>query len=284
MSGLVLRLAGPMQSWGEHSAFGERDTLPFPSRSGLVGMFAAAQGVGRDEPLDRYEGLCLTVRVDSPGLRMSDFHTVGGGLPRARTVPTAEGKRRPENATTIVTRRAFLADAVFTVAVTGPGTEEIGRALESPHWQTYLGRRSFVPDPLLVLRHDVTDPVAELRGENGVPLPRRRVPPGAEFVSVDLVVEGGAGDSNGSAEVGGSGGAKNSADPNSTDTPGAGGALRGQTRTTLNDVPRSFASHQRLYASREVRVDSVPVPADLVAQGWRDYQERLFSYAVKEHR
>lgn len=44
MSGFLLRLAGPMQSWGEHSMFGERDTLPYPSRSGLIGMFAAAQG------------------------------------------------------------------------------------------------------------------------------------------------------------------------------------------------------------------------------------------------
>ncbi|MFJ9554428.1 type I-E CRISPR-associated protein Cas5/CasD [Nocardiopsis sp. NPDC101807] len=258
MSGLLLRLAGPMQSWGEHSAFGERDTLPHPSRSGLVGMFAAAQGVGRDEPLDRYDALRLTVRVDSPGLRMSDFQTVGGGLPRERTVPTAEGKRRPENATTIVTRKAFLADAVFTVAVTGPGTEDIGAALVSPHWQTYLGRRSFVPDPLLLLRRGVADPVEELR--TGVPLPRVRVPEGAESVPVDLVVEGGA----------------------DGDDPRTGGDA-GRSRTTLNDVPRSFASLRRLYASREVRVDSVRVPVALVSRGWRDYQDRLFAY-VKEHR
>lgn len=264
MSGLVLRLAGPMQSWGEHSAFGERDTLPYPSRSGLVGMFAAAQGVGRDEPLNRYDGLRLTVRVDSPGLLMSDFQTVGGGLPRERTVPTAEGKRRPENATTIVTRKAFLADSVFTVAVAGPGTEEIGRALDSPHWQTYLGRRSFVPDPLFLLSRDVADPVAELL--SGVPLPRLRVPQGAESVAVDLVLEGG---SDGGAH--GEQGSQKAQD------------VRVRSRATLNDVPRSFASRRRLYASREVRVDSVPVPVSLVSQGWRDYQNRLFSY-VKEHR
>ena len=277
MSGLLLRLAGPMQSWGEHSAFGERDTLPHPSRSGLVGMFAAAQGVGRDEPLNRYDDLRLTVRVDSPGLRMSDLQTVGGGLPRERTVPTAEGKRRPENATTIVTRKAFLADAVFTVAVTGPGTAEIGRALESPHWQSYLGRRSFVPDPLFLLRRDVADPVTELLSEGGVPLPRLRVPTGAETVAVDMVVEGGS-LAPVAADSPGGGSANGSAD--------GGPATRlsyGQTRSTLNDVPRSFASRRRLYASREVRVDSVPVPVALVSRGWRHYQERLFSY-VKEHR
>ncbi|WP_067599458.1 type I-E CRISPR-associated protein Cas5/CasD [Nocardiopsis listeri] len=248
MSGSVLRLAGPMQSWGEHSEFGDRDTLPYPSRSGLIGMFAAAQGVTRDESLERYENLRLTLRIDSPGLHMSDFHTIGGGLPRARTVPTAEGKRRPENATTIVTRRSYLADAVFTVAVTGPGADDIGRSLLSPRWQSYLGRRSFVPDPLLVLRTEVPDPVQELR--TGVPLPWRRLPAGAQSADVDLVTED-------RADV--------------------------ASRTVLNDVPLSFTSRARRYASREVRVDSVEIPARLVAPSRRDYQDLLFSY-VKEHR
>ncbi len=94
MSGFLLRLAGPMQSWGEHSMFGERDTLPYPSRSGLIGMFAAAQGVRRGDPLDRYKELKFTVRVDRPGVRLVDFHTIGGGLPKERTVPTAAGERR----------------------------------------------------------------------------------------------------------------------------------------------------------------------------------------------
>ncbi|MEE2037337.1 type I-E CRISPR-associated protein Cas5/CasD [Nocardiopsis sp. CT-R113] len=252
MTGLLLRLAGPMQSWGEHSAFGERDTLAFPSRSGLVGMFAAAQGVGREEGLERYDGLRLLVRVDARGVRMTDFHTVGGGLPRERTVPTAEGKRRPEGATTIVTRRAYLADAVFTVAVSGPGSEDIGRSLLSPHWQTYLGRRSFVPDPLLVLRVQAPDPEHELR--TAVPLPRRRVPQGQRTVEVELVSEQ---VSTGAADTGG--------------------------RTVLNDVPRSFASAHRRYTSREVLVERTALSADLVSDSIRQYQERLLAY-VKEHR
>jgi CRISPR system Cascade subunit CasD len=258
VSGLLLRLAGPMQSWGEHSAFGERDTLAFPSRSGLVGMFAAAQGVGRDEGLERYDGLRLLVRVDARGVRMTDFHTVGGGLPRERTVPTAEGKRRPEGATTIVTRRAYLADAVFTVAVTGPGTEDIGRSLLSPHWQTYLGRRSFVPDPLLVLRVQAPDPEHELR--TAVPLPRRRVPEGQKTVEVELVSE-----------------------PASVGAIATGTGTGTDGRTVLNDVPRSFASAHRRYTSREVRVERAALPAALISDSIRKYQERLLAY-VKEHR
>ena len=122
MTGMVLRLAGPLQSWGEHSTFADRDTLRYPTRSGITGIFAAAQGLRRGEPLDRYAPLTFTVRVDRPGVHLADFHTTGGGLPRERTVPTADGGRRAEGKATIVTRRMYLSDAVFTVAVEGPAS------------------------------------------------------------------------------------------------------------------------------------------------------------------
>ena len=57
MSGLLLRLAGPLQSWGERSAFGVRDTSAFPTRSGVIGMFAAAEGRNRTAALDDYTQL-----------------------------------------------------------------------------------------------------------------------------------------------------------------------------------------------------------------------------------
>jgi CRISPR system Cascade subunit CasD len=147
VTGLLLRLAGPLQSWGEHSTFADRDTLRYPTRSGITGIFAAAQGLRRGERLDRYAPLTLTVRIDRPGVLLADFHTTGGGLPRGRTVPTAEGGRRAEGKATIVTRRMYLSDAVFTVAVEGPGTliDDLAAALRSPHWQPYLGRRSCPP-------------------------------------------------------------------------------------------------------------------------------------------
>jgi len=245
VNGFLMRLAGPMQSWGEHSVFGERDTLPYPSRSGLVGMFAAAQGVRRGDPLDRYAELDLTVRVDRAGVRLSDFHTIGGGLPRERTVPTAEGKRRPEGQTTIVTRRSYLADAVFTVAVTGPGADEVADALAAPHWQPYLGRRAFVPDPLLVLRRRVADPVREL--VQAVPLPHRRVEEGTTTVVVDTIHEHGE-------------------------------HTNARGTAVLSDVPLSFESGSRRYALRQISVVPTEVPSALVAGPGRDYQEKLFAY------
>ncbi|NJP46495.1 type I-E CRISPR-associated protein Cas5/CasD [Streptomyces sp. PRB2-1] len=192
VSGLLLRLTGPLQSWGEHSYFNDRDTAGFPTRSGIVGLLAAALGRARTESVGDLAGLSVTVRVDRPGVLLRDLHTVGGGLPADRTVTTAEGGKRPGDTGTLVSHRHYLADAAFTAAVTvppggGPGAHEVlldecAAALRCPRWPLFLGRRACPPEgPLLLGRSgDV------LRHLVGLPL-SARVPRGAgravEFVS-----------------------------------------------------------------------------------------------------
>ncbi|MBN6054469.1 type I-E CRISPR-associated protein Cas5/CasD, partial [Nonomuraea sp. RK-328] len=159
-----LRLTGPLQSWGEHSAFAaERDTQRFPTRSGLIGLFAGAYGMRRGEDLSRFDELEIVVRIDRPGVPTMDFHTIGGGRVRQQTVPTAEGGRRSVETATIVTRRHYLADACFVVGVSGPpdGIDMLADRLAHPRWQPYLGRRSCPPDQPFVLRQ-VDDPMIEL--------------------------------------------------------------------------------------------------------------------------
>jgi CRISPR system Cascade subunit CasD len=246
MSGLVLRLAGPLQSWGEHSTFTERDTLRFPTRSGTFGMFAAAQGISRGQSLSRYAPLRLTVRIDRPGTLLQDFHTTGGGLPRARTVPTASGGRRSAGAGTVVTRRWYLSDAVFTVAAEGPGSliEDIAGALRFPHWQPYLGRRSCPPDQPLFLRITSGDPAVDLR--ETVPLPRRRAG-GRDHITVDVI----------------------------TETP-----VREGPVTEVTDVPGVAGRYERRYGTRAVYQAQVQVPAALA--DWRNatlYHQALHDYA-----
>ncbi|BFO16738.1 hypothetical protein SHKM778_31260 [Streptomyces sp. KM77-8] len=119
MPGLLLRLTGPLQSWGEHSHFNDRDTLSFPTRSALTGLLAAALGRPRHHSLDDLD-LSVTTRADRPGSRLRDFHTVGGGLTGDRTVITAEGKRRDSDTSTLTSTRWYLEDAAFTVALTLP--------------------------------------------------------------------------------------------------------------------------------------------------------------------
>jgi len=242
VSGLVLRLAGPLQSWGEHSAFAERDTQRFPTRSGLIGLFASAYGMRRGENLSRFDELEFTIRIDRPGIPMTDFHTVGGGRARQHTVPTAEGGRRSVETATIVTRRHYLADAVFTVGVAGPDPAISGLAerLDRPRWQPYLGRRSCPPDPPLLLRR-TDDPYAELTER--VPVPRRFTEDG----QLDFVRE--------SADV------------------------QAASVAELLDVPVSFAALERRYRPRTVSITPVSIPEQLWIGRGRRYQDALFAYA-----
>ena len=173
MSGLLLRLAGPLQSWGERSTFDVRDTAGFPTHSGLLGLLACVMGRRRGESLEDLAALTFTIRVDRPGTRIIDYQTAGGALPPSMKVPTADGKGRPAGKGTVQTWREYLADAVFVVAVQGPSEvlDQVRHALRYPHWQPYLGRRSCPPDQPLLLDVPVEDPVAELCTR--VPLARR---------------------------------------------------------------------------------------------------------------
>ena len=97
MATLLLRLAAPLQSWGSDSKFETRKTDREPTKSGVVGLLAAALGLRRDdtEGLARLNGLRFAVRADQEGSLLVDFHTA---------------KSRD---TSYVTYRHYLQDAVF---------------------------------------------------------------------------------------------------------------------------------------------------------------------------
>ncbi|GAB3707489.1 type I-E CRISPR-associated protein Cas5/CasD [Mariniluteicoccus flavus] len=148
MSVLVLRLAGPLQSWGVRSRFVRRTTEPMPTKSGLLGLLAAAKGLRRQDPLDELLDLSLAVRVDQQGEMLRDFHTAHHQV---------SGQAMP------LSQRFYWADAVFTAYIGGktPVIHGLAEALGDPAYPLYLGRRSCVPDGRLVL--DVSDkPIAEL--------------------------------------------------------------------------------------------------------------------------
>ncbi len=67
MSTLLLRLAGPLQAWGTESRFNTRQTGPLPSKSGVIGLLAAALGLSRDADLSALRELRFGVRTDQSG-------------------------------------------------------------------------------------------------------------------------------------------------------------------------------------------------------------------------
>ena len=137
MSVLLLRLAGPMQSWGVQSRFSVRDTGLEPSKSGVVGLLCAALGRRREDEIADLAALRMGVRVDQEGRLSYDYHT-------AQDVLRAGGGIKD----TEVSRRYYLADARFLVALEGDDLELLTRAhaaLCDPHWPLCLGRKAFVP-------------------------------------------------------------------------------------------------------------------------------------------
>ncbi|MFZ0052380.1 MAG: type I-E CRISPR-associated protein Cas5/CasD [Desulfobaccales bacterium] len=149
---LFLRLEGPLQAWGDQqSKFVVRRTSEAPSKSGVIGMLCAALGVCRPEAgdgwLPKLGALRMGVRLDQPGVRWWDYHTVGAGM----QMRTAEGERKSKPGA-MLTRREYLCDASFLVALQGaPGLiAQLEDAMKAPKWALYLGRKSCLPSrPLL---------------------------------------------------------------------------------------------------------------------------------------
>ncbi len=151
---LFLRLEGPLQAWGDQqSKFVIRRTAEAPTKSGVIGMLCAALGVSRSAApegwLPRLSRLRMGVRIDVPGVRWWDYHTVGAGM----AMRTAEGGTKPG---AMLTRREYLCDASFLVALQGESglIAELEAAIKAPKWTVYLGRKCCPPSrPLLPPEH-----------------------------------------------------------------------------------------------------------------------------------
>ena len=108
MPTLLLRLMGPMQSWGTTSRFDQRDTGKEPSKSGVIGLIAAAMGIDREEwtDLEPLTHLVMGVRHDRPGVPKYDYQTAGCAT--TDTIIQADGKPAKSG---VVSRRDYLAEA-----------------------------------------------------------------------------------------------------------------------------------------------------------------------------
>ena len=152
MTVLLLRLAGPLQAWGVRSRFTVRSTELEPTRSGIIGMLAAAVGRRRTDPIEDLLSLRFGVRKDQPGRVIRDFHTARPFDAR-KPMPPSE--------------RYYLADAVFLAGIEGdrPLLEGIDEALHHPAFPPFLGRRSCPPTPPVSLGLREAELLEALRAE-----------------------------------------------------------------------------------------------------------------------
>jgi CRISPR system Cascade subunit CasD len=160
----LLRLEGPLQSWGSRSRWDVRDTQPEPTKSGVIGLLGCALGypVG-DLRLEQHldAGLRFGVRVEEPGRAIQDYQTITGFLPAAdggykragqTNTSSMEHIRKTADAkpATIISPRAYLEDAGFLVALEETGAApgvltDCAAALQCPAWPYYLGRKACIP-------------------------------------------------------------------------------------------------------------------------------------------
>ena len=144
MTVLGLTLAAPLQSWGSASRFSTRATDDAPTKSGIVGLLAAARGLRRTDPLEELLGLRFGVRLDQPGELLRDFQT-------ARSLDGRESMP--------LSYRFFRADARYLVGLEGDPelVDLLAGALVRPVFPLYLGRRSCPPsEPLVPVVRDVS--------------------------------------------------------------------------------------------------------------------------------
>ena len=174
MNTLLIRLEGPLQSWGLRARWEERDTAFEPTKSGVIGLLGCALGLQRsDERLHTIsQQIQMGVRVERQGQLLVDYHTTGGGFPGGDTLtsgtrynddpyvggvlssePPKQGRYQVKITSTTktpetdVSKRFYLMDACFLVALCGPEPliDELATALQHPVWPLFLGRKACVP-------------------------------------------------------------------------------------------------------------------------------------------
>lgn len=137
MPTLLMRLRSPMMSWGDHSRFTIRDTRREPTKSAVIGLLCAALGRPRWEPVADLSALKMGVRINQEGIVQKDYHTVMDGI------KSGGGKGG-----TVISHRYYVADADYLVGLETQDQallNSLDNALQSPVWQLYLGRKSFIP-------------------------------------------------------------------------------------------------------------------------------------------
>ena len=166
---MLLWIEAPLQAWGADSKFGRRDTLPFPTRSGILGLVLCAMGAsGPQKELllklgsgalqiasyvrskQTEDGQARIKLSREPLLR--DFHMVGSGYDdkdiwQKLLIPkTSEGKPAVGGGSKM-TYRYYLQDSCFAAVLEVPADMEttVSDSLKNPVYDLYFGRKNCVP-------------------------------------------------------------------------------------------------------------------------------------------
>jgi len=158
---LVLQLEAPLMSFGGPIVDNNNYTDDVPGRSMITGLLGNALGYEHAE-MNKLKALqdrvAIAVRVDRPGHRLTDFHTVDLGQEHLFNPGWTTHHRKESRGGGLATRkgthiryRDFFADRLCTVVVglkeasTGPTVDDLFAALEEPERPLFIGRKVALP-------------------------------------------------------------------------------------------------------------------------------------------
>lgn len=161
---LLLWLEAPLQSWGFDSKFGRRDTLKFPTRSGVLGLLCSALGYSGEQKeflaqmASKQQTVVSYLRYHekrqsmTPEPLLMDFQMVGSGYDdrdpwQSLLIPKTSDGKKAVGGGSKMTYRYYLQDARFALVLQCDETEStlFAEALQNPVYDLYLGRKNCVP-------------------------------------------------------------------------------------------------------------------------------------------
>lgn len=162
----TLWLEAPLQSWGSDSKFWRRDTLKFPTKSGIIGLLLCAMGEtgAQKELLKKMSTLKISVfsylktyakdgilkKVKKTHL-LRDYHVIGNGYKKDDVWHEMNSLKKLDGTSTScgtkITQRFYLQNAKFGVIIETSNeiSDRIEQSLKFPVYDIYLGRKNCVP-------------------------------------------------------------------------------------------------------------------------------------------
>lgn len=150
---LLIQLNALLQAWGAVGQYGGTvETMPRPTKSGVLGMVANALGRDYSDDMSDLSSLRFAVRTEKQGRIFADYRTAGGGKGFGENYSSPSKMwdgRAVGNAAKLVgdvslRTATYLEEAAFTVSLTGDGEllAQIRESLIRPARPVFLGRKS----------------------------------------------------------------------------------------------------------------------------------------------
>jgi len=158
MAFLVFQLYGDMASWGDIAVGEQRPSHAYPTKSAILGLLCAAQGITRDEDAAMAQlnaEVKMAIQVFHRGHFLTDYHTIQAAPQVALKKKAYTRKEELDalsryqaagsgNSGTILSSREYRMEAYYRVALQAdPERLRIFEAsLKEPAFVLYLGRKA----------------------------------------------------------------------------------------------------------------------------------------------